>query len=83
MSTETGSDLVPTEPIDRSVAARMRLYRQRRSRELRCVRVPIAPAEIDGLVAKGYLSPGKRNDREAISLAISDCLVDALVLARR
>lgn len=61
----------------------MRLYRRRRSRNLRCVRVLIAPAEVEGLVAKGYLPPAKRNDLEAIGLAIDDLVFECVASAKR
>ena len=78
MSTETGPSTVRAEAVHPSVAERMRLYRRRRSRKLRCVRVLVAPAEIDGLIAKGYLPSDKRNDPEAISSAIDNLMVECL-----
>ena len=77
MSTEIGSE--PVLPAATSVAERMRLYRRRQSRGLRCVRVLIGPAELEGLVAQGYLPTDKRDDAEAISLAIDDFMFDRLI----
>jgi hypothetical protein len=62
----------------KSVAARMRAYRRRRRRGHRCYQVQLGRAELNGLVAKGYLSSDKRDNREAIELAIDDLLFDWL-----
>ena len=59
-------------------AARMRVCRLRQRRGTRCVRVAISPTEIDGLIAKGYLGPEEREDREAIGAAASWFLSDVL-----
>jgi hypothetical protein len=56
----------------------MRAYRHRRRQGLRCVEVQVGRAELDGLIAKGYLSPDKRNDLHEIQLAIGDLLFDCL-----
>jgi hypothetical protein len=40
--------------------------------------VELGRAELDGLVAKGYLPTDKRGDRQAIELAINDLLFDWL-----
>jgi hypothetical protein len=56
----------------------MRDYRRRRRRNLRYVRVTVGRAELDGLVARGYLKPDVRNDLEAIELAFDDLIVDWL-----
>jgi hypothetical protein len=49
-----------------SAAERMRAYRRRRRRGLRCFEVELGRAELDGLVAKGYLKDGQRNDIHAV-----------------
>jgi hypothetical protein len=78
MNTEDPSDGLPSKAGPKSVAERMRDYRRRRSRGLRCYEVKLGRAELDDLVTKGYLSPEKRNDRHAIELAIDDFLFDFL-----
>jgi hypothetical protein len=87
MSTETAPNLVPTKPVDRSVAGRMRLYRRRLRRGHRYVRVLIGPAD-EGLVAKGYLPPDKQNDHDAsarrsITLCLSTLFAHSLDLVTR
>ena len=47
---------------DSPTAKRMRLYRRHRRRGYRCVPLKVGRAEIDGLVAKGYLAEGDRED---------------------
>ena len=42
----------------------MRNYRRRRGRGLRCIQVQVGPAELDALVAEGYLLPGNREDSD-------------------
>jgi hypothetical protein len=59
-----------------SAAERMRAYRRRRRHGLRCVEVQVGRVELNGLIAKGYLSPDKRNDLHAIQLAIDDLMFD-------
>jgi hypothetical protein len=56
----------------------MRLYRRHRRRGLRCVPLKVGRAEIDGLVAKGYLVAGNREDLEAIASAIDDLMFEWL-----
>jgi len=56
----------------------MRSYRRRRSRGLRCVQLQVGRVELDGLIAKGYLAPGDRQDVDAIALAIDDLIFDWL-----
>jgi len=74
MRTESRSDQPSVKT--QSAAARMRAYRRRRRHGLRCVEVEVGRAELDGLIAKGYLSPDKRNDLHEIKLAIGDLLFD-------
>jgi len=59
-------------------AERMRLYRRRRRRQDRILRIEIAAAEIDELVKRGYLDPNNCMDLSAIGLAASAFLSDAL-----
>jgi hypothetical protein len=54
----------------------MRKYRRRRRHGLRCVEVVVGRAELDGLVAKGYLPADKAQDLPAIGLAVNDLLFD-------
>jgi hypothetical protein len=61
-----------------SAAERMRAYRRRRRRGFRCVEVQVGRAELDGLVATGYLPPDKSQDRHAIKLAVNDLIFDWL-----
>jgi len=62
-----------------SVAAqRMRLYRQRRRRGERSVRILLSAHDIETLVRKGYLDAEARHDRAAIQDAVEACVMDAL-----
>ena len=81
MTSESSLGRPPVELGARSTADRMRTYRRRRDRGLRCVQVQVGRAELDGLVAKGYLRPGDRKDTSAIRIAISDLMFDWLVRA--
>jgi hypothetical protein len=56
----------------------MRLYRRYRRLGLRCVPLKVGRAEIDGLVAKGYLAAGDREDLEAIASAIDNLMSEWL-----
>ncbi len=56
--------------ITLSAAERMRDYRERQRRGLRCVRVLIGPVEIDGLIKKHYLDPADRDNLEALETAL-------------
>ena len=62
-------------------AERMRQYRRRRRRGMRCVTVRVSEADIEALVAKGYLAPSGRAEanaiQEAADMFISDALGDA------
>jgi hypothetical protein len=60
----------------KSVAERMRAYRRRRRSGVRCYEVQLGRAELNGLIAKGYLASDNRGDRQAIELAIDDLLYD-------
>ena len=61
-----------------SAAGRMRKYRRRRRRGFRCVEVQVGPAEVNGLIANGYLPADKQRDIHAIQLAVNDLLFDWL-----
>jgi hypothetical protein len=61
-----------------SAAERMRRYRKRQRRGFRCVEVQVGQAELDGLVAKGYLPEDKRQDVHAIKSAVNDLIFDWL-----
>ena len=71
-------NLSPDSKIPLSAAERMRAYRRRRRRGFRCVEVHVGHAELDGLVAKGYLPPDKRQDVHAIKSAVNDLIFDWL-----
>jgi hypothetical protein len=61
-----------------SVADRMRRYRQRRNKGLRCLTVEIRDAEIDALVQRGLLSKEMCNDIIAITDALHGFLDQTL-----
>jgi hypothetical protein len=55
------------DPAARSPAAeRMRLFRERRRKGLRCVIIELHEDEIDALVRMGLLAPEMRNDANSI-----------------
>jgi hypothetical protein len=60
------------------VAERMRRYRKRRRRGMRCVRVEVNLAEVEALIRKGYLNDETRNDRYALTFAVGSFIYDAL-----
>ena len=62
-----------------SAAERMRLLRRRRRFQRRVLQVEINPAELDALVARGYLAAKERDDVGAIGFAVSALLSDLLV----
>ncbi len=64
-----------------SAAERMRAYRKRQRRGLRCVRVLIGPVEIDGLIKKHYLDPADRDNLEALAAALDGYVSDSFVYA--
>ncbi len=57
-----------------TAAERMRLHRKRRRGGYRHVRILVHPAEIEALVAKGYLAFDERENTEAVQFAISGLL---------
>jgi hypothetical protein len=64
--------------MSQSPAERMRSYRRRRRRGFRYVDVQVGPAEVNGLIANGYLPSDKQHDIHAIQLAVNDLLFDWL-----
>jgi hypothetical protein len=78
MTSEHSLEQPPAKLGRRSAADRVRSYRRRRRRGLRCIQVQVGPAELDGLVAEGYLLPGNREDSYTIGLAINGLLFDWL-----
>jgi len=70
--------LSPDSKTPQSAAERMRAYRRRRRRGFRCIEVHVGQAELDGLVAKGYLPLDKRQDVHAIKSAVNDLIFDWL-----
>ncbi len=63
---------------DSSTAKRMRLHRWRQRHGLRSVRVQVSSGDLEGLVAKGYLTPGDRQDAKPVECAIYDLMNDWL-----
>jgi hypothetical protein len=56
----------------------MRLYRHRRRRGRRIVRVEIDATEVEALVRRGYLEPKDREDASAIEAAANAAISDLL-----
>ena len=59
-------------------AARMRRYRERRRRNLRCILVLLRTSEIEALVGRGFLQAESRNSESAIRDALYQFLDRAL-----
>jgi len=59
-------------------AERMRRYRKRRRRGIRCLRIQIHVSEIDALIRKKYLDQQSRDDLKAVEYAIRTVVLDAL-----
>ena len=60
-----------TEPAGRSGAAeRMRRYRHRRRRGLRCFVIELSEAEVNALIRKGLLKTKRRNHLSAVRGAL-------------
>ena len=57
----------------------MRRYRKRKKRGFRIVRIPIGLAEIEGLIERGYLSRGDKENVMAVESATNDFLSEALL----
>jgi hypothetical protein len=60
-------------------AARMRLYRDRRRKELRCVTIELRETEIDRLIRRGLLNSEMRNNLIAVRGALHEFLDRVLV----
>ena len=60
------------------VAERMRRYRKRRRRGMRCLRIQIHVSEIDALIRKKYLDQQSRDDLKAVEYAIRTAVLAAL-----
>jgi hypothetical protein len=62
----------PETEIERltPAAIRMRLYRDRRRKNLRCVAIELRETEIDWLIRRGLLNREKRNDPVALKHAL-------------
>ena len=53
-----------------AAAERMRLHRERRRRNLRCLTIELRETEINSLIRKELLTPEMRNDRSAVRKAL-------------
>ena len=62
-----------------SAAERMRRYRKRQKRGFRIVRIQIGLAEIEGLIERGYLSRGDKENVKAVEFATNDFFSEALL----
>jgi hypothetical protein len=59
-------------------AERMRRFRRRRRNGMQPVRVQLGAADIDALIAKGYLNPKRRDAPSAVAEAADGFISDAL-----
>jgi len=59
-------------------ALRMRLYRHRRRKKLRCLTIQIRETKIDALIQKGLLRWDMRHDRIAVRNALHSFLDQTL-----
>jgi hypothetical protein len=60
-----------TASATRSAAAeRMRRYRERRRKGLRCLMIQLRETEVDALICQGLLKPEMRNDPRAVRKAL-------------
>jgi len=69
-------------PVVSAGARRMRWYRERRRRGLTCIKVDLRRSEVDALIARGWLKPAERQDRNALAAALHRYL-DANPIAGR
>ena len=65
------AEMTPTPPTTGPVALspaaqRMRLFRERKRKGLRCLTIELRETEIDALIHKGLLNSEMRNDANAI-----------------
>jgi len=72
--------LASTMPVP--ISERMRLYRRRRRRGVRLVRIPLHVTNIDDLIHLGLLSQDERQDEEAVRAAVLRLFHQALDVAR-
>jgi hypothetical protein len=63
-------DAIGEIPVRSPAAERMKLHRERKKNGMRCVTIELRETEIDALIAKQFLKPEMRDDREAIADAI-------------
>jgi hypothetical protein len=74
----TGAPLRAPSPA----AERMRQYRKRHRKGLRCIRILLEVTDIDVLVRRRYLEEKARDDRRAVQRAaenfVSDAFFDAV-----
>ena len=59
-----------TGPVALSPAERMRLFRERRRKGLRCLTIELRETEIDALIRNGMLNAEMRDDPIAVSEAL-------------
>jgi hypothetical protein len=69
----TGAPLRAPSPA----AERMRQYRKRHRKGLRCVRIQLDATEIDVLVRKGYLEAKDRDNGKAVQTAAATFVGDS------
>jgi hypothetical protein len=77
--TVTMIDIAQTTVTRTSGAERMKLHRERKRNGMRCLTIELRETEIDALVAKQFLKPEMRDDREAIADAIYGWFEQVLV----
>ena len=63
-----------------SAAERMRIYRERRRNGLRSVRILLHDTEINSLISKGMLNPGRRHNHTAVENAVGAFICSTLGL---
>jgi hypothetical protein len=56
----------------------MQVHRRRRRNGLRCIRILLHETEIDSLIEKGFLTPERRHDQDAVEAAIDAFICYAL-----
>ena len=64
-------------PAPSRVAERMRQYRKRHGKGIRCVDVQLHPTQINVLVRREYLEDKDRDDPKALQSALSAFVSDA------
>lgn len=57
-------------PVPSGSGERMRRHRERRRRRVRWIGIELRETEIDGLIRRGLLALGDRDDRRAIVCAV-------------